>query len=385
MDREKRSMEAHSGFYLTLVSIMQSLALGYLLQLVGGQLISSGRISALVLFQSITSLTAIVLVWHQYAMGTIAYSWKLGMRDSTIPFIIGITEYSMVSAIAFQRPEESRFALWLWSVVAFAIVATVAYWNQYDKAALGRGRNGDTGPRKSMLCTGGYCVGFCILAILHTKWPFQARLQSLVSLAVAIVFVVEYVRVSRRELYADAPEQIPEWHLMPGGAQDRSEPAAVNPGTPKLSLVAEAGTVSANEMYRFLGALYLHQDQMGWSRTQTLVAIEAGVLAAAFYIKWWLSPLILGLGTVLVWWMFALIRRDWQVRKHVAGHLDSVHRTYDFRLIPREIEPGAAKGKRIVTRVRNLLIVVNCVLIVLRLLELLLGATPESFWRRLLS
>src|SRR5258706_1042313 len=94
----ERSNDALSGFYLTLVSIMQSLAFGYLLQIVGSELTTNGKIGLNMVLQASTILLAIVLVWHEYAIGTVAYegrSWRLDIFDSFIPFLIGIAEYLM--------------------------------------------------------------------------------------------------------------------------------------------------------------------------------------------------------------------------------------------------------------------------------------------------
>ena len=137
---DDKSKDAHTGFYLTLVSIMQSLALGYLLQVLGAELVAKGTLPPNLVFQAVTSLLTVILVWHQYAIGTVAYRWKLDIFDSTIPFLMGIGEYSMIAAMAIPETKTAvsgmRFVLWLWSLAAFAFVSIFAYLNQYGKAEL---------------------------------------------------------------------------------------------------------------------------------------------------------------------------------------------------------------------------------------------------------
>ena len=67
----EKSKQALSGFYLTLVSIMQSLALGYLLQVLGSKLTDTGTLPAITLLQAVTALLAIILVWHENENGSV--------------------------------------------------------------------------------------------------------------------------------------------------------------------------------------------------------------------------------------------------------------------------------------------------------------------------
>ena len=40
--------------------------------------------------------------------------------------------------------------------------------------------------------------------------------------------------------------------------------------------------ISDDSVYNHITAYYLHQDQLSWSRIQTIVAIEAALLATSF-------------------------------------------------------------------------------------------------------
>jgi len=86
------------------------------------------------------------------------------------------------------------------------------------------------------------------------------------------------------------------------------------------------------DFYRFICAYYFHQDSLSWSRTQNLLAVEAGILAVAFSKRGGLAILALTLGSVLVLLILHLILRDWQVRDQYLPYFDKFHEGYEIRL-----------------------------------------------------
>jgi len=92
------------------------------------------------------------------------------------------------------------------------------------------------------------------------------------------------------------------------------------------------GPISESEFYRFIGAYYLHQDTLSWSRTQNLFAVEAGVLVAAFTRHGWLALLALLLGSGLVFLIWRLIQRDWQIRDQYNPYFDEFHKAWGVTL-----------------------------------------------------
>ena len=80
---------------------------------------------------------------------------------------------------------------------------------------------------------------------------------------------------------------------------------------------------------------YLYQDRLSWSRTQTLVVVEAGLLAASYRcIGAPLAVFILLFGTLIVWFIWQLIQRDWQVRdQNLKDHLDKVHQDKGIKMV----------------------------------------------------
>ena len=190
-----------AGFYLSLVSIMQSLALGYLLQLFSEKC-SKNALSPTLFFQGASSLAAIILVWHQYAIGTVNYRWRLGMQDSIIPYFVGISEYLMIAAMGLPETRIAvrggPFTLWLCSLVVFTSVSIWAYRNQYRKAE----RQTETDAhiavsKRGLKCTVAYLGMFILLAIVCWIWALPQRFQWAVSLFISLAFLGELWRVSR--------------------------------------------------------------------------------------------------------------------------------------------------------------------------------------------
>jgi len=88
-------------------------------------------------------------------------------------------------------------------------------------------------------------------------------------------------------------------------------------------------------VYQWLTAYFLHQDRVSWSRIQTIVAVEAGILAAAFALDCRASLVPLVVGTFLIGCVWRLVRRDWQIRDQDLAKLDLVHKPRGIRITKR--------------------------------------------------
>jgi hypothetical protein len=92
----KRAGESFRDVYLTLVSIIQGVALGYLVQVVGGLhhhvgVDAAGRIVAV--------FVLIAAVWQEYMIGSTMFAWIPGVIDVITPFLLGLSEGLMIAAI----------------------------------------------------------------------------------------------------------------------------------------------------------------------------------------------------------------------------------------------------------------------------------------------
>lgn len=143
-------------------------------------------------------------------------------------------------------------------------------------------------------------------------------------------------------------------------------------------------SVTQEEFYRFIYTYYFHQDSLSWSRTQNLLVVEAGVLAAAFSQHGWLAILALALGSVLVLLIWHLIQRDWQIRDQYNNYFDRFHEDWGVTLgVPAK--GYWYRGRHIVQAITWSVIFINLVFVVLFAFEMyknpkrrhLLSETPE--------
>lgn len=198
---DSKHHQAHSGFYLTLVSIMQGLALGYLLQVLTAEVTSLGYLTLLTTFQALTSLVIIVIVWHEYAIGTILFRWKLDLLDSAIPFLFGIAQYVMIAAISIPTTNhilsQSRFSLWLWTQPAFCLVSCVAYWNQYKKAIVDEdAKYVKSAPRRNFFQALVTAAVFGLIAVSNSTIHFTNSAQWLSAFCIAAAFIGHALRIN---------------------------------------------------------------------------------------------------------------------------------------------------------------------------------------------
>lgn len=127
-------IQSSGSFYLTLASIIQSLALAFLLEHVFDA-VASGATSLGFWLRSATLFLIIILIWHEYAIGAATYFWMIDLLDSCIPFLFAVAQYMLIH---FSEPGTALFSLrqphaWLMSLVIVTLVAIFAYSNQIRK------------------------------------------------------------------------------------------------------------------------------------------------------------------------------------------------------------------------------------------------------------
>jgi hypothetical protein len=91
-------------------------------------------------------------------------------------------------------------------------------------------------------------------------------------------------------------------------------------------------SVKPEEFYRFIYTYYFYQEGVSWTRTQNLLVVEGGVLAAAFSQHGQLAILALAGGSVLVFLIWRLIQRDWQIRDQYIPYFDEFHKDWGVKM-----------------------------------------------------
>jgi len=183
-----RSSRANASFYMTMISMIQSLALGYFATaLKPVLLINPVSFTAwLTTFLSYGLVVQmIVITWHEYSIGSICFSWPLGYADSWIPILLGFSEYFVIHfatldrspyAFADGRPLPCFFV----ALVIFSFLAWLAFFHQYRKSVENRSDNGEVlnlvepymkSTRKLMFANiFTYLIGFFATWKFSTEW-----------------------------------------------------------------------------------------------------------------------------------------------------------------------------------------------------------------------
>jgi hypothetical protein len=107
--------------YLTLVSIIQGVALGYLAQTMGD---AYQQYSANQWARVVAAFLIIIVIWQEYMVGATVFAWVPTMLDSIGPFLLGVGEFLAIAAIS--RPL-SWFLLFFSMIFGVGTVACLNY------------------------------------------------------------------------------------------------------------------------------------------------------------------------------------------------------------------------------------------------------------------
>ncbi|MFC5457498.1 hypothetical protein [Prosthecobacter fluviatilis] len=195
--------DGFSSVYLTLASIIQSLAAGYLFQTLTQEYFKTGRVSTSTILDSMVVLISIVAVWQEYAISCIAFTWRIDILDSLIPFLLGLSEFAMVTTIAARSSSEaipivrtSSFEAWLWAVASFLLFSAAAYVNYAAKGVL----RADAAALQSLplrhlwWAVGSFVIVFSVL-LWHRRVPLQQFGQHLVRGCLTAGFIFHLIRI----------------------------------------------------------------------------------------------------------------------------------------------------------------------------------------------
>lgn len=128
-----RALTQFPTVLVTLVSIIQALAL----ELMWSKIISSDylwnlTIESVIAWGTISvSLLGILQIWVLYSTLVIGFTWRPTLRDSILPFLLGIQEFTMVSLIGPQFN-----ALWLYVLASLFLFANYIAHISFRRARL---------------------------------------------------------------------------------------------------------------------------------------------------------------------------------------------------------------------------------------------------------
>jgi hypothetical protein len=116
---------------LTLISIIQALALEILWsKVIESEFLWPVDMSSLVAWGMISvSLMGILQLWVMYSTLVIGFTWRPQLRDSILPFVIGIQEFMLVNLIGAEFNVN-----WLYVLASIFLVANYVVHTSYKRA-----------------------------------------------------------------------------------------------------------------------------------------------------------------------------------------------------------------------------------------------------------
>lgn len=129
----KRIKEQNNAAYLTLMSIIQGVALSFFTFAIVNNY--QGLTFAAWVLVSCTFMV-IILTWFEYIIGISIFFWAHGILDSIIPFVLFSGEILLIETMA------SSSSAWFFSMGVFCVFTLVAFLNMYHKASQESDNNG---------------------------------------------------------------------------------------------------------------------------------------------------------------------------------------------------------------------------------------------------
>lgn len=123
----ERIVDSFPEIYLTLISILQSVMIGYLVTLFFQER-SMGFFNSGLICRFFATAIGIIIIWNEYRMGSTVLKWIPDIADAIIPFFLIILQILVIKCLKFHE-----FWWFLWFGWLFFFSA-IAYLNMYIKA-----------------------------------------------------------------------------------------------------------------------------------------------------------------------------------------------------------------------------------------------------------
>lgn len=120
----RRVEDSFREVYLTLVSIIQGVALGWLVQTIGPDY---RHLTADQIGRALAVFAFIIAVWQEYMVGSTMFAWVPGVLDSLTPFLLGLGECLAVSAVTDSISAYLLLTTCTWAV---GLLAEVNYYKR---------------------------------------------------------------------------------------------------------------------------------------------------------------------------------------------------------------------------------------------------------------
>lgn len=196
----RRTLEVFPSGYLTILSIIQGVSLGFTVNTAAEAQALPGPVveDVATLARAAMTLVGVIIVSYQYIWFTVMMRWRQSFVDSLVPFLLGTAEIVVALNIG-------RAAQWWFSVSVFAILGLMAFANTKRHLSLDL-YNGQELPLRltSKLLTRsmGTCGGLAVIAIVCalTSLGGSGRIATGLGVASVLVGVSVMVLMSERTI-----------------------------------------------------------------------------------------------------------------------------------------------------------------------------------------
>src|SRR5437764_323407 len=119
----------YSSIYLTLISLLQGIALVLLLpEFITYLRTTHNPFSYFTILPFILTLLIVFTIWHHYTFQVLYLKWFPNIIDAILPFIIAITEFFLVSFVTFKTSGgKVDVEGWTKTFAAFLLMTSFAY------------------------------------------------------------------------------------------------------------------------------------------------------------------------------------------------------------------------------------------------------------------
>jgi len=116
----KKMLRSHGPSYLSLMSIVQGVAFGFLAYQVHEH---SGNYGPVAWILTINTFLLIIFTWNEYIIGITIFKWIPNLIDASIPFLLSASEIGLVATI------KEKYQYWYFAFAIFCLVAFFAFYN----------------------------------------------------------------------------------------------------------------------------------------------------------------------------------------------------------------------------------------------------------------
>lgn len=179
----KRTVDIFPAGYLTVMAIIQGVALGLLLQqLLGAGGVFESQHPVILISQGIASFLAIVVASYEYLWFTTIMRWTPTFLDTLVPYLLGVAEIVPVLLLG-------RFRWWWICTVVLFAVGGLAFWHTIWRSSPGMFED----PRPAAQSSHGSHPGYP--GLLRLLWKLVGSCAAMTVVGVVIYILMINVRV----------------------------------------------------------------------------------------------------------------------------------------------------------------------------------------------